>query len=81
MMDLYPLKAQYLRNEEITLRLELQEEKFNNAVIQIYMLEKEALVKEIRTLSEVTDIRIIPNVPCAMALSVILRKKTQIMER
>lgn len=58
MMDLYPLKAQYLRNEEITLRLELQEEKFNNAVIQIYMLEKEALVKEIRTLSEVTDIRI-----------------------
>lgn len=55
-MDLYPIKAQYLRNEEITLRLELQKEKFDYAVITVYMLEKEAAVKEIRPLLDVTDI-------------------------
>lgn len=57
-MDLYPLKAQYRRNEEITLRLELQQEKFNYAVITVYMLEKKAAVTEIRSLREITDIYI-----------------------
>lgn len=55
-MDLYPLKAQYLRKEEITLRLELQNENFDSAVVTVYMLDKEAAVKKIHSLSDITDI-------------------------
>ena len=61
-MDLYPLKAQYLTNEEVWLCLEQTEvcerERYNRAVVHVYCLEREVRTVEAARLEPETKISI-----------------------
>ena len=61
-MDLYPLKAQYLSNEEVLLCLEQTEvcerERYNRAVVHVYCLEREVRTVEAARLEPETKISI-----------------------
>ena len=55
-MDLYPLKAQYLTDEEVIIRLETEPEKYSYALIRVDHLENQILERKIDIVSTVSDI-------------------------